>query len=150
MGFSRQEDWSGWPLPSLGDLPNPGIEPRSPALQVDSLPPAPPEQPRTAFTLLLSFHPSHTSDLSQSGLQAPGQELQAGAGLSMCTPGALRSSVEACDRDWSAPASPCPAQDSESAGVFSQELNCAHPPPKVMLKPQDLVSRNVNIFIDKP
>ena len=32
MRFSRQEYWSGWPFPSLGDLPNPGIEPRSPAL----------------------------------------------------------------------------------------------------------------------
>ena len=32
MGFSRQEYWSGWPFPSPGDLPNPGIEPGSPAL----------------------------------------------------------------------------------------------------------------------
>ena len=30
MGFSRQEYWSGLPFPSPGDLPNPGIEPRSP------------------------------------------------------------------------------------------------------------------------
>ena len=36
MGFSRQEHWSGLPFPSPGDLPNPGIKPRSPALQVDS------------------------------------------------------------------------------------------------------------------
>ena len=32
MGFSRQEHWSGLPLPSPGDLPDPGIKPRSPAL----------------------------------------------------------------------------------------------------------------------
>ena len=38
MGFSRQEDWSWLPFPSPGDLPDPGIEPRSPALQADSLP----------------------------------------------------------------------------------------------------------------
>ena len=38
MGLSRQEYWSGVPFPSPGDLPNPGIEPRSPALQEDSLP----------------------------------------------------------------------------------------------------------------
>ena len=38
MGFSRQEYWSGLPFPSPKDLPNPGIEPRSPALQADSLP----------------------------------------------------------------------------------------------------------------
>jgi len=37
MGFSRQECWSGLPFPSPGDLPNPGIEPRSPALQADAL-----------------------------------------------------------------------------------------------------------------
>ena len=38
MGFSRKEYWRGLPFPSPGYLPNPGIEPRSPALQVDSLP----------------------------------------------------------------------------------------------------------------
>ena len=37
MGFSRQEYWSGLPCPSPEDLPNPGIELRSPALQADSL-----------------------------------------------------------------------------------------------------------------
>ena len=37
MGFSRQEHWSGLLFPSPEDLPNPGIEPRSPALQADSL-----------------------------------------------------------------------------------------------------------------
>ena len=38
MGFSRQEYWSGFPYPSPGDLPNPGIKPRSPALQVNFFP----------------------------------------------------------------------------------------------------------------
>ena len=37
MGLSRQEYWSGWPFPSPGDLPDPGIEPGSPVLQADSL-----------------------------------------------------------------------------------------------------------------
>ena len=37
LGFSRQEYWSGLPFPSPGDLPDSGIEPRSPALQADSL-----------------------------------------------------------------------------------------------------------------
>ena len=36
MGFSRQKHWSGLPFPSPGDLPNPGIEPGSPALQADA------------------------------------------------------------------------------------------------------------------
>ena len=38
MGFSKQEYWSGLPFPSPEDLPNPGTEPRSPALQTDALP----------------------------------------------------------------------------------------------------------------
>ena len=41
-GFSRKEYWSGLPFPSLGDLPNPGIEPRSSTLQADSEPPGKP------------------------------------------------------------------------------------------------------------
>ena len=42
MGFSRQEYWSGVPFPSPGDLPDPGIEPGSPAFQVDALTSEPP------------------------------------------------------------------------------------------------------------
>ena len=42
MEFSRQEYWSGLPFPSPGDLPDPGIEPGSPALQADALPSEPP------------------------------------------------------------------------------------------------------------
>ena len=45
MGFSRQEYWSGLPFPSPGDLPDPGIEPRSPALQADALTSEPPGKP---------------------------------------------------------------------------------------------------------
>ena len=41
MGFSRQEYWSGLPFPSPGDLPDSGIEPRSPALEADALPTEP-------------------------------------------------------------------------------------------------------------
>ena len=41
MGFFRQEYWSWLPFPFPGDLPDPGIEPRSPALQADSLPTEP-------------------------------------------------------------------------------------------------------------
>ena len=42
MGFSRQEYWTGLPFPSPGDLPDPGIEPRSPTLEVDALTSEPP------------------------------------------------------------------------------------------------------------
>ena len=45
MGFSREEYWNGLPFPSPGDLPNWGIEPRSPALPADSLPTEPPGKP---------------------------------------------------------------------------------------------------------
>ena len=45
MGFSGQEFWSGLPFPFPGDLPNPGIEPKSPTLQADSLPSEPRGKP---------------------------------------------------------------------------------------------------------
>ena len=45
MEFSRPEYWSGQPFPSPGDLPNPGVKSRSPALQADSLPAEPPGKP---------------------------------------------------------------------------------------------------------
>ena len=47
MGFFGQELWSGLPFPSPGDLPDPGIKPRSPALQADSLPSELPGKPWT-------------------------------------------------------------------------------------------------------
>ena len=61
MEFSRQEYWNGLPFPSLGDLPDPGIESRSPVLQADSLLSEPPEKPlmtlwfviNTSFILLI-------------------------------------------------------------------------------------------------
>jgi len=45
MGFPRQE-WSGLPFPSPEALPDPGIKPRSPALQANSLPSEPPGKPK--------------------------------------------------------------------------------------------------------
>ena len=49
MEFSRQECWSELPFPPPGDLPDPGIEPGSPALQADSLPTEPPRKPSPFF-----------------------------------------------------------------------------------------------------
>ena len=46
MGFSRQEYWSGLPFPSPGDLPDPGIETGSPALEADALTSEPPGKPQ--------------------------------------------------------------------------------------------------------
>jgi len=53
MGFFRQEYWSGLPFLSPRDLPDPGIEPRSPALQVDSLPFEPQGKPNSKEEPLL-------------------------------------------------------------------------------------------------
>ena len=50
MAFSRQEYWSRLPCPSPGDLPDPGIEPRSPALQADSLQSEPPGKPEKSVS----------------------------------------------------------------------------------------------------
>ena len=58
MEFSRQEYWSGLPCPPPGDLPNPGIEPRSLALQVDSLLSEPPGKPIHPKYSVFSLIPS--------------------------------------------------------------------------------------------
>ena len=54
-GFSRQEYWSRLPCPPPEDLPNPGTEPRSPALQVDSLPSELPGKPKNTGVGILSL-----------------------------------------------------------------------------------------------
>ena len=53
--FSREEYWSGLSCPPLRDRPNPGIEPRSPALQADSLPNEPPGKPKNTGVGSLSL-----------------------------------------------------------------------------------------------
>ena len=60
MEFSRQEYWSGLPFPPIGDLPDPGIKPKSPALRADSLPSEPPGKPNLS---VLSF--SHTYEIKR-------------------------------------------------------------------------------------
>ena len=63
LRFSRQDYWSGLPFLSPGVLPNPGIKPESPALQVDSLPP---ELPENIITHLRSQNIYRTMDTSQN------------------------------------------------------------------------------------
>jgi len=53
MGFLRQKRWSGMSFPSPGDLPNPEIKPKSPALQADSLPTEPPGKWRGIVLFLM-------------------------------------------------------------------------------------------------
>ena len=50
LGFSRPEYWSGLPVPSPGDLSDPGIEPGSSTVQADSLPSEPPGKPFVQLT----------------------------------------------------------------------------------------------------
>ena len=64
--FSRPEYWSGYPFPSPGKLPNPGIKPRSPALRADSLPAEPQEKPKNigvgSLSLLQRIFPTQGSN----------------------------------------------------------------------------------------
>ena len=62
MGFSSQEHWSGLPFPSPGDLPNPGIEPRSSTLQADALTSAPPGKPLNTRIQSLRKSPIETQN----------------------------------------------------------------------------------------
>ena len=66
MAFSRPEYWSGEPFPPPGGLPNPRTEPRSPTLQVDSLPAEPPGKPKNTgvgnLSLLQQIFPTQESD----------------------------------------------------------------------------------------
>ena len=55
MGFPGQEYWNGLPFPFPGDLPNPGIEPRSPTLQADILPSEPPVKQSTSSVQCISW-----------------------------------------------------------------------------------------------
>ena len=73
-GFSRREYRSGLPCPPPGDLPNPGINPRSPASQVDSLPAEPQGKPKN--TGVSGLNPS-PADLSDSGIKLGSLALQA-------------------------------------------------------------------------
>ena len=67
MGFSRQEYWSGLPFPSPGDLPDPGIKPRSHKLQADSLPAEPQGKP------VESAHNTEDLSLIPRSRRSPGE-----------------------------------------------------------------------------
>ena len=74
MEFSTQEYWNGQPFPSPGDLPNPGMEPWSPALQADSLPAEPQGKPKNTEMGSLCLSPG---DLPDPGIK-PGSPAFAG------------------------------------------------------------------------
>ena len=92
MEFSRPEYWSGEPFPSPGNLPNPGIEPRSPALQVDSLPAEPQGKPKNTGVGSLSLFQGIflTQELNQGLLycrQIPYQLSYQGSPKEVCDAG---------------------------------------------------------------
>ena len=110
LGFSKQEYWSKLPLPSPGDLPDPGIEPKSPEFQADSFLPEPPgnghDQLLTTFSA--SFH-----SLEKWGL------------------GEVENSkllVMACSLWWQAPIKECPQgqlirrKDVPSVFILEKEM----------------------------
>ena len=68
MGFFRQEYWSGWPCPPPGDPPNPGIEPRPPPLQEDSLPSEPPGKPMGFMPWVKLYILSNNSTLREHAI----------------------------------------------------------------------------------
>ena len=76
MGFFRQEYWSGLPFPSSRDHSNPEIEPRSPALQVDSLQSELPEKPKNAGVGSLFLL---QGDLPNLGIKPGSPALQVGS-----------------------------------------------------------------------
>ena len=75
VGFSKQGYWSGLPFPSPGDLPDSGIEPRSPTLQPDALISAPPGKPLNTRIQVL------TSKISKGGKEARLKEEGGGGGI---------------------------------------------------------------------
>ena len=81
MGFSRQEYWSELPFPPPGDLPNPGIQLGSSALQADSLPLVPPGKPMLIWTQLKKGLPCG-SDGKESACKARDLGLIPGLGRS--------------------------------------------------------------------
>ena len=66
MGFSRQEYWSGLPRPPEGNLPDPGIDPRSPALQADSLLSEPPGKPLYIYVMIKIINTEKWEEFSQN------------------------------------------------------------------------------------
>ena len=71
MEFSRPEYWSGSPFTSPGDLPNPGIQPRSAAFQADSLPAEPPGTPKEEFRVSANCEPLYIFEQGSVRNQEP-------------------------------------------------------------------------------
>ena len=79
MGFSRQEYWSRLSFPSPGDLPDPGIDPRSPALQADALPSEPPGNTTRMALELMNWKISWRKEWLPTPVFFPGESHDRGA-----------------------------------------------------------------------
>ena len=95
MGFSRQEDWSGLPFPSPGDLPDPEIEPGSSASQADTLPSETPGKSQEYWSGLLC---PPSGDLPNPGIK-PMSPAVAGVFFTVEPPGKPKSSVLKSDSE---------------------------------------------------
>ena len=84
MGFSRQEYWSGLPFPSPGELPDPGIEPRSPALQADALTSEPPGKPTLQQENRLNEKPRHRNEQRPFTATRKSESVVAQSCLTLC------------------------------------------------------------------
>ena len=105
QGFSRQEHWSGLPFPSPRDLPNPGMEPRSPTLQADSLPAKPKRTVMPKVKVLVTqLCPTSASLVAQSVKNLPAVQETWVPSLGREDPlekeTAAHSSILACKISW--------------------------------------------------
>ena len=92
MEFSGEEYWSGLPFPSPGDLPDLGIKPGSPALQVDALASEPPGNPDHLTCLLRNLYAGQEATLRTRHEQWTGPKLGKGYDKAeYCPPGYLTS-----------------------------------------------------------
>ena len=80
MEYSSQEPWSGLPFHSPGDLPDPGIKPRSPTLQADALPSEPLGKPQSQIPFLIK---RNQGSLEEWMIPVQGQEIDE-PGISYC------------------------------------------------------------------
>ena len=96
-GFSRQEYWSGLPCPPQGDLPNPQIEPRFPALQADSLLSEPPGKPENTG---VGCHALLLRDLPNPGIEPGSPALQVDS-LPAELSGKTLTTAGASNENWS-------------------------------------------------
>ena len=121
-GFSRQEYGRGLPCPPPGDLPTPGIEPRSAALQADSLPSEPPGKPNSSISgPQICLCGPHTGLLREKPSWTPSGSLLLTAGTSMHRPGS--GALSFCVKEQRQ-AKYLPACEEPQTGLTAESTPC--------------------------